>query len=138
MNYSEAIDYLYGLGHETLSMKLGLENITSLAARSGRPDKEYRIVHVAGTNGKGSFCAMLASILARAAIPTGLFTSPHLVKIVERIQFKLEPISRGDFGRLMGEIKEKIDLMLADKELEARLTFFEHITAIGLEYFRER
>src|SRR5262245_21520330 len=105
MDYRAAIDYLYSLGHETLSMKLGLENIEKLAEGLNRPDRSYKIVHVAGTNGKGSFCSMLASILAASSVPTGLFTSPHLIDIEERFKFNLEPIGKDDFGRLMGKIR---------------------------------
>jgi dihydrofolate synthase / folylpolyglutamate synthase len=138
MEYRAAIDYLYSLGHETLTMKLGLENISNLAERMGSPEQAYKIVHVAGTNGKGSFCAMLASILARASIRTGLFTSPHLIGIEERFRLDLEPISRKDFCRLMERVKKTVDSMLVAAELEARPTFFEHVTALGFEFFRER
>jgi dihydrofolate synthase/folylpolyglutamate synthase len=138
MDYQAAINYLYGLGHETLTMKLGLENIASLAERLGHPESAYPVVHVAGTNGKGSFCAMLAAILAQAAIPAGLYTSPHLARLEERCQFNLAPISEDDFSRLMARIKLTVDKMMASGALKTRPTFFEHITALGLEYFRER
>jgi dihydrofolate synthase / folylpolyglutamate synthase len=137
MEYKAAIDYLYGLGHETLSMKLGLENITRLAEKMGRPDRNYKIVHVAGTNGKGSFCAMLASILAKASISSGLFTSPHLIKIEERFKFNLKSISKNDFCRLLERIKLTVDDMLENNEVDLRPTFFEHVTALGFDYFRE-
>src|SRR5262245_1730381 len=135
MDYRAAVDYLYNLGHETLTMKLGLENITHLAESLNRPDKSYKTVHVAGTNGKGSFCAMLSSILAESSIPTGLFTSPHLIEIEERIKFNLEPIGKEDFGRLMELIKSNIDRLLTEGVLDGRPTFFEHVTAIAMEYF---
>jgi dihydrofolate synthase / folylpolyglutamate synthase len=137
MNYHEAIDYVYKLGHETLTMKPGLANIMRLTERLGHPEQAYKIIHVAGTNGKGSFCAMLATILERACIPGGLFTSPHLIDIEERFRFNLEPIKRNDFSRLIERIKRAVDQLLDEKKLEARPTFFEHITALGFEYFRD-
>lgn len=137
MDYKLALDYLYNLGHETLAMKLGLENISSLVKEMNCPDQAYSIVHVAGTNGKGSFCSTLASILTQALIPTGLFTSPHLLDITERIQYNLQPITKNEFAAITLEIKNTIDGLLQNNNLIARPTFFEHITAIGLEYFRK-
>lgn len=138
MDYREAVDYLYALGHETLAMKLGLENIRGLVAALGRPDEHYRIVHVAGTNGKGSFCAMLSAILSHAGIRTGVFTSPHLVNIEERFRVGAEPISREQFTALMARVKAAVDALVAEGRLAARPTFFEHVTALALAYFREQ
>jgi dihydrofolate synthase / folylpolyglutamate synthase len=138
MEYNESISYLYSLGHETLTMKLGLENITRLAEYLGHPETKYPTVHVAGTNGKGSFCAMLASILSKAGIQSGLFISPHLINIEERFRFNLEPINRSEFCSLTEKIKTTVDRMIADKVIEYRPTFFEHVTAMAFEYFRLR
>ena len=79
MNFHEAESYLYSLGNEVETMKLGLENITGLLTALGEPHKKYKKVQVAGTNGKGSVCAFLDSICREAKIRTGLYTSPHLV-----------------------------------------------------------
>lgn len=137
MDYQLALDYLYSLGHETLAMKLGLDSIDILSKGLGQPQQTYSTIHIAGTNAKGSFCASLASILAEAKIDTGLFTSPHLLDITERFQYNLKPISKMEFSRLLEKIKSQVDQLLTEKKLLARPTFFEHITAIGFEYFRQ-
>jgi len=84
MTYSEAIQFLYGL--RLFGAKLGLENSFRLAELAGNPQQELRFIHVAGTNGKGSTCAMLESIYRAAGLRAGLFTSPHLISFSERIQ----------------------------------------------------
>ena len=81
MNFEEAEAYLYSLGNEVETMKLGLENITALLAALGDPQTNYKKVQVAGTNGKGSVCAFLDSICGEAGIRRGLYTSPHLISI---------------------------------------------------------
>ncbi len=137
MDYQIALNYLYSLGHETLAMKLGLDNIDILTKSLGQPQKAYSTVHVAGTNGKGSFCASLASVLAEAKIDTGLFTSPHLLDITERFQYNLKSISKTQFSNLLEKVKSQVDNLLLEKKLLSRPTFFEHITAIGFEHFRQ-
>ena len=137
MDYQLALNYLYSLGHETLAMKLGLDNINILTKSLGQPQQTYSTIQVAGTNGKGSFCASLASVLAEAKISTGLFTSPHLLDITERFQYNLKPISKTQFSNLLEKVKSQVDNLLSDQQLLSRPTFFEHITAIGFEYFRE-
>ena len=84
MTYPEAIQFLYGL--RLFGAKFGLENTFQLAALAGNPQDRLRFIHVAGTNGKGSTCAMLESIYRAAGLRVGLFTSPHLVSFRERIQ----------------------------------------------------
>ncbi len=86
MEYAEAVRYLYSLGNEVLTAKLGLERITALLEALGNPHRACRWVHVAGTNGKGSTCAMIEAGLRAAGIRTGLYISPHLVEPTERIQ----------------------------------------------------
>lgn len=137
MDYQIALNYLYSLGHETLAMKLGLDNIDILTKSLGQPQQAYSTIQVAGTNGKGSFCASLASVLAEAKIDTGLFTSPHLLDITERFQYNLKPISKTQFSNLLEKVKSQVDNLLSEQQLLSRPTFFEHITAIGFEYFRE-
>ena len=85
MNFAEAEDYLFSLGNEVEAMKLGLDNIRKLLDALGNPQTKYLKVQVAGTNGKGSVCAFLNSICLEAGIRTGLYTSPHLVSITERV-----------------------------------------------------
>ena len=86
MTYPDSVRFLYSLGNEVKTAKYGLERITTLLAALGHPERLARIVHVAGTNGKGSTCAMIESGLRAAGLHTGLFTSPHLVEPTERIR----------------------------------------------------
>ena len=79
--------------------KLGLERIRAVLDALGNPEKAYRVVHVAGTNGKGSTCAMIAAGLQAAGVRTGLFTSPHLIEPTERIQIDGIPVSEAQFSR---------------------------------------
>ncbi|MBI5639011.1 MAG: bifunctional folylpolyglutamate synthase/dihydrofolate synthase, partial [Nitrospirae bacterium] len=84
MSYKGTIEYLYGL--QKHGMKFGLDNIKRLMAAAGDPQKAFRSVHVAGTNGKGSASAMIESVLRTSGVKTGLFTSPHLINFTERIR----------------------------------------------------
>lgn len=137
MNYEAALDYLYSLGHEILSMKLGLENITKLIDYLGRPDQLFSSVHVAGTNAKGSFCAMLASIMAQTDLKTGLYTSPHLIELQERFRINLKPADREQIAASIEKIKFGIDTLLQRGMLQQRPTFFEHVTACCFNLFAE-
>jgi dihydrofolate synthase/folylpolyglutamate synthase len=85
MNFEAAVDYLLSLGHETLAIKLGLRNTELLLNALDNPERAFPSVQIAGTNGKGSTAAMLDSICRAAGVKTGLYTSPHLVSITERI-----------------------------------------------------
>src|SRR6266576_5320648 len=100
MNFAEALSYLLSLGHETLTIKLGLTNTEILLGALGNPHKQFPAVQIAGTNGKGSTAVMLDSICREAAIRSGLFTSPHLISITERISIAGEQVSEADFARL--------------------------------------
>src|SRR5688572_33205551 len=125
MRYQEAVDYLFSLGNEVAAMKLGLENISQLLSALGNPQNNYLKVQVAGTNGKGSVCALLDSICRSAAIRTGLYTSPHLISITERIRIRGVDISEDDFGRKSGIVRKTAEHLLAKGEIEYRPTFFE-------------
>src|ERR1700722_14330654 len=103
MTYAEAIQFLYDL--QLFGTKPGLETTFQLAALAGNPQHQLRFIHVAGTNGKGSTCAMLESIYRAAGLRTGLFTSPHLVAFGERIQVGRELISEADVVRLVEKFK---------------------------------
>src|SRR2546425_5721620 len=100
MHFDEALRYLLSLGHETLAIKLGLRNTELLLDALGNPQTSYPSVQIAGTNGKGSTAVVLDSICRAAGIKTGLFTSPHLVSIIERIKIGGREISPMDFARL--------------------------------------
>src|SRR6266699_6275271 len=99
MTYPDSVKFLYALGNEIKSAKLGLERIRAVLAALGNPERAYRVVHVAGTNGKGSTCAMIDAGLRAAGVRTGLFTSPHLIEPTERIQVDGVPVSRQAFER---------------------------------------
>jgi len=129
MTYTEAIDWLYEL--RLLGSKLGLENPRQLAAHAGNPHQPLKIIHVAGTNGKGSVCAMLESIYRQAGYKTGLYTSPHLVSFRERIQVNREPIAEAEVVRLT----ECMQALLRQFPAEQLPTFFEVITVMALEHF---
>lgn len=135
MTYPEAIDFLYNL--QLFGTKLGLENTFALARLNGNPHEELRFIHVAGTNGKGSTCAMLESIYRAQGLRTGLFTSPHLVSFTERIQVNRVCISEDEVARLTDRLIQS----LGGREMSAwhfRPTFFEFVAVMGLLYFKEQ
>ncbi len=137
MTFEEAKSYLFLLGNEVSAMKLGLENIRTLLDSLDKPHEKYLKVQVAGTNGKGSVCAFLDSICREAGVRTGLYTSPHLVSITERVKVDGVDISEDEFARLATVVRETAEKLLADGALEYRPTFFEQITAIALFAFAE-
>jgi dihydrofolate synthase/folylpolyglutamate synthase len=137
MNFEESLLYLLSLGHETLAIKLGLRNTELLLAALGNPHRSYESVQIAGTNGKGSTAAMLASICRHARIETGLYTSPHLRAITERISINGTEISEYSFAVFASKVREAAEGLLAQGTIEALPTFFEHVTAIALLAFQE-
>jgi dihydrofolate synthase/folylpolyglutamate synthase len=132
MTFDESLKYLLSLGNEVSSMKLGLENIRRLLDALGHPENNFLKVQVAGTNGKGSVCVFLDSICRAAGCKTGLFTSPHLISITERIKIDGVEISEEDFARHATKIRE-----IAESEFDVPPTFFEQVTAIALSAFAE-
>ena len=141
MTYEESVRYLFTLGRELASpqqasvAKFDLANITTLCERLGQPQREFQSVHVAGTNGKGSTAAMLDSILRAAGLRTGLYTSPHLERINERIRLDGREISDADFAATFTRIHKMIEELLAAGKLAAHPTFFECVTALAFEFF---
>jgi dihydrofolate synthase/folylpolyglutamate synthase len=135
--FDKALSYLLSLGHETLTIKLGLENTETLLAALGNPHQSFPSVQIAGTNGKGSTAAFLDSICRAAGIRTGLFTSPHLISITERITVAGEAITEEEFARLTSIVRSTAETLLSEGKLETLPTFFEHVTAIALLAFRE-
>ncbi len=129
MTYAEATRRLYDL--QWFGLKLGLENTFRLAALAGNPQARLRFIHVAGTNGKGSTCAMLESIYRTAGLRVGLFTSPHLVSFSERIQVNRQPISPREVARLV----ERVEEWLAEFPAPGCPTFFEVVTVMALLHF---
>lgn len=130
----EALERLYA--RRTFGIKLGLDVEHALLGRMGNPEGNYAIIHVAGTNGKGSVCALLDSILRTAGYKVGLYTSPHLVRFNERMCVDGCPIGDDELGDLVGEIESLSDAVVG--ELGQEPTFFECATAIALEYFRRQ
>jgi dihydrofolate synthase/folylpolyglutamate synthase len=128
MSYSDALSYLGGA--RRFGMKLGLDQMQELARGLGDPQEKLRFIHIAGTNGKGSTAAFCESILRAAGFRVGLYTSPHLVSVRERVQINRTPISEADFGEGMAAVREA-----AQKVGEDDATFFELITALALWYF---
>jgi len=137
MRYEESVQYLLSLGHETLTIKLGLRNTELLLQSLDNPEHSFPSVQIAGTNGKGSTAAMLDSICRAAGINAGLYTSPHLVSITERIRIAGKDISEDDFARHTTTVRDAAHGLPESKQIEALPTFFEHVTAIALLAFRE-
>ena len=137
MNFPESLEYLYNLGNEVLAMKLGLASTEKLLAALGNPEKNFLKVQVAGTNGKGSTCAFLDAICRSGEIKTGLFTSPHLISITERIKINGAEISETDFARHATRIRKISEKLVEENQLEAVPTFFEQMTAIAVSAFAE-
>lgn len=135
MTFDDAVSYLYSLGHETLALKLGLKTTEVLLAALGNPQTTYPCVQIVGTNGKGSTAVVLESICRAAGISTGLFTSPHLVSITERVRINGADISREVFADLATQVKDAVEQLLATGSLSAPPTFFEQVTAIALLAF---
>src|ERR1700683_2718278 len=133
MNYPASVQFLYALGNEMKTAKLGLERTRAVLGALGNPEKAYRVVHVAGTNGKGSTCAMIAAGLQAAGIRTGLFTSPHLIEPTERIQIDGIPVSRQTFERAFNVVHEAAEKL----DLDCQPTYFETVTAMAFWLFRE-
>ena len=133
---------MFALGHElasTPSHKFDLEHMRVLLQGLGRPEKTFPSVLIAGTNGKGSTAATLASILRSSGLKTGLYTSPHLIRINERIRMGGEQISDEDFAQLYGAVNKAAEQLVETGELPWHPSFFEMMTAIAFRYFaRER
>lgn len=137
MTFEQSLSYLLSLGHETLAIKLGLANTQRLLAALGNPHQHFSSVQIAGTNGKGSTAVMLDSICRAAGIRTGLFTSPHLISITERISINGYQISPDDFARLTSRVKATAEELVTQGNLGTLPTFFEHVTVIALLAFSE-
>jgi dihydrofolate synthase/folylpolyglutamate synthase len=137
MNYPDSVRFLYALGNEAKTAKLGLERIGILLEALGNPQQACRIVHVAGTNGKGSTCAMIESGLRAAGYRTGLFTSPHLVEPTERIQVGGRPIDAGRFAAAFDQVHACAETLLRQERIDLHPTYFECVTAMAMVVFRE-
>src|SRR5262245_21060789 len=128
MTYSSAVAYLYGL--QKHGIKLGLETMTALMVRLGLPQIRYRVLHIAGTNGKGSTAAMAAAMLQAAGYRVGLYPSPHLVEFRERIRVNGEMITQSQVAQLTEQLET-----LCHPDLSP--TFFEYTTAMAFQHFAD-
>jgi len=137
MDFDDAVNYLLSLGHETLTIKLGLRTTELLLQALGNPQQSFKAVQIAGTNGKGSTAAFLDSICRNAGVRTGLYTSPHLESITERIKIDGVDVSPDAFARCVTQVRLAAESLLASGTLAALPTFFEQVTAIALVAFRE-
>jgi dihydrofolate synthase / folylpolyglutamate synthase len=136
MHFEAAVQYLLRLGHETLTMKLGLRNTELLLHALANPERAFPAVQIAGTNGKGSTATMLDSICRAAGIKCGLYTSPHLVSITERIRVSGVEITPEEFADCATTVRNVSEQLLRDKQIQALPTFFEQLTVIALLAFR--
>jgi dihydrofolate synthase/folylpolyglutamate synthase len=136
MTSSGCRDYLGHLQH--FGIKLGLENIAALCAALGDPQNRFPSIHVAGTNGKGSVSAMLAGIMKEHGFRTGLYTSPHLASVEERIRIDGAAIPPRRFRELLTGLKAAIDGLMAEGRLAYHPTYFEVLTALAFLRFAER
>ncbi|HET8548388.1 MAG TPA: folylpolyglutamate synthase/dihydrofolate synthase family protein [Bryobacteraceae bacterium] len=131
INYPDSVEFLYKLGNEIATAKLGLERIRTLLAELGNPECAFRVIHVAGTNGKGSTCAMIEAALRTAGHHTGLYTSPHLVDPTERIQINAQPVTPEQFAAAFNKVHAVAE------RTPPHPTYFETVTAMGFLIFRE-
>src|ERR1700740_3696960 len=144
MNYEDSVRSLLALGRELAApqqarvQKFGLENISALTADLENPHRAIPCAHIAGTNGKGSTAAILESILRSAGLRTGLYTSPHLERINERIRLNGGPVSDDVFADAWTQVHASIESLMASGKLAAHPTFFECVTAMAFLIFAER
>jgi len=138
LSYETAVAQMYALGHELAHMpadKFDLAQIRVLLAALGHPERSFPSVLIAGTNGKGSTASMLASILQASGLKTGLYTSPHLVRINERIRVDGQAITDDDFALLHDVVDRTAERLVGEGDLPWHPSFFEMLTAMAFEYF---
>lgn len=137
-SYPDSVRYLYALGNEHKTIKLGLERIQTLLAALDFPQRAFSTIHVAGTNGKGSVCSMMESALRASGRRTGIYTSPHLVEPTERIRVAGKPVSSDDFTASFDEVHEVAGRLIADGSIDMHPSYFETITAMAYLIFRSQ
>ncbi len=136
MNEKECKRYLEKI--QNLGIKFGLDNVREILASFGNPHKKFPSVIVAGSNGKGSVCAFLSRVLSLHGYRAGLFTSPHLLDVRERIRIGSELIAGKTFCRLLSQLKVKIEDLIAEKKLLNPPTYFEHLCCLAFLHFAEQ
>jgi dihydrofolate synthase/folylpolyglutamate synthase len=135
MTYAELKNLLANRGNEVLGMHLGLHRMEKILDALGNPQRSFPTLHIAGTNGKGSVAAMSESVLRRAGWKTGLYTSPHLVRVEERIRVDNAPVSARRLGQLAGRVLAAETMLLQSGQMDRTLTYFEFLTACAFDYF---
>ena len=135
LSYPEAVERLLKLGLEGRSLKWDLESVRRMLERLGRPDRGTASVHIAGTNGKGSVGAMTARVLREAGIRAGLYTSPHLRRINERVAVEGQPIDDEEFAAAYVKIEAVFEALIEEGALPHNPSYFETLTAMALEHF---
>jgi dihydrofolate synthase/folylpolyglutamate synthase len=137
LNYPDSVHFLYALGNEIQTAKFGLERIRATLEALGRPQDRLHFIHVAGTNGKGSVCAMIESALRSGGLRTGLFTSPHLAEPTERIRIAGRPVAAGRFADAFERVHRVVERLLEAGSIDLHTTYFETVTAMALVIFAE-
>jgi dihydrofolate synthase/folylpolyglutamate synthase len=137
VNYRQALDLLNCRGNEVQGIHLGLHRITAILNVLGNPHARYPILHIAGTNGKGSVAAMAESMLRSMGRRTGLYTSPHLVRAEERIRVSGHDISPRSFANLTAKIREAEKRLMKRRLMDRALTYFEFLTACAFQHFAD-
>ena len=137
MNYPDSVRFLYALGNEIKTAKLGLERIRILLEALGNPERSCRFVHVAGTNGKGSTSAMIEAALRAAGERTGLYTSPHLIEPTERIRVGGVPVTAEQFASAFATVRKAAAQLLTAGRIDLHPTYFETVTSMAFVLFRE-
>ncbi|MDE5777469.1 MAG: bifunctional folylpolyglutamate synthase/dihydrofolate synthase, partial [Lachnospiraceae bacterium] len=134
MNYQDCVDYILSI--PLFAVKLGTENLNRILDVMGHPERTAPVIHVAGTNGKGSTCSFLSSILTAKGFKTGVFTSPHLININERIRIGTEEISNDDFVAVFEEVMRVVKVV--EEDGMAHPSFFEFMFLMAAVYFKKQ
>jgi dihydrofolate synthase/folylpolyglutamate synthase len=130
----DPLQYLFSLGQ--FGIKFGLDNITAIVERLGRPDRAFRSIHIAGTNGKGSVTAMVDASLRAAGHRSARYTSPHLLDLSERFVIDGRPVASDVLVATVADVRDAVESLRADRTLDVQPTFFEVTTAVAFEIFR--
>jgi len=133
MNYQQCLSYLERI--QSLGIKFGLENVRTVLKELNNPHKTFPAIQIAGSNGKGSVCAMVTRILTLHKLRCGLFTSPHLIEIEERIRIGMNPINRREFCDLLSFLKKVTQKLIDERKLKTPPTYFELLTILAVLYF---